>query len=103
MEKKTLINQQIVIILYLLAAAVSCIEATVQFQIDGWKSWKFYVLVFVFLFSSSMYFIKKKQRLSQIHKKSWIQIGLPFHWMFFDELLNSIHGKYQKYKESSNT
>lgn len=69
MEKKTLINQQIVIILYLLAAAISCIEATVQFQIDGWYSWKFYVLAFVFLFSASMYFIKKKQRLTQISKK----------------------------------
>ncbi len=69
MEKKTLINQQIVIILYLLAAAVSCIEATVQFQLGAWRNWKFYVLSFVFLFSASMYFIKKKQRLTQLSKK----------------------------------
>jgi uncharacterized membrane protein len=69
MEKKTLIKQQIVIILYLLAAAVSCIEATVQFQLCAWSNWKVYLLSIVFLFSASMYFIKKKQRMSQVSKK----------------------------------
>jgi hypothetical protein len=63
MDKKSLVSKQVVIVLYLMAAAISCIEATVQFKLGGFSNWKFYLVVVVFLFSVTMYFIKKKQRL----------------------------------------
>jgi hypothetical protein len=65
MEKKTLVSKQIVIVLYLMAAAISFIEATVQYKLGGFSNWKFYLVLLVFIASVSMYFIKKKQRFAE--------------------------------------
>jgi len=62
MDKKSLLSSQIIIVLYLLAAAVSCIEMMAQFKNGGFKNPWVYVLLIVFIGSASMYFIKKKQR-----------------------------------------
>jgi hypothetical protein len=64
MEKKTLVSKQIVIVLYLMAAAISFIETTVQYKLGGFSNWKFYLVLLVFIASVSMYFIKKKQRFA---------------------------------------
>jgi len=65
MEKKSLVSKQVGIVLYLMAAAISCIEATVQYKIGGFGNWKLYLVLLVFVFSVSMYFIKKKQRFQE--------------------------------------
>lgn len=65
MDKKSLVSKQIVIVLYIMAAAVSFIEATVQYKMGGFSNWKFYLVLLVFIASISMYFIKKKQRFQE--------------------------------------
>ncbi len=62
MDKKSLVSKQIVIVLYIMAAAISAIEASVQYKLGGFSNWKFYLVLLVFIASISMYFIKKKQR-----------------------------------------
>jgi hypothetical protein len=62
-QKKSLLFKQIIIILWLLAAAISSIEASVQFKIGGFTNWKFYFFLAIFITSVVMYFIRKKQRL----------------------------------------
>lgn len=67
---KSLLSQQITIVLYLLAAALSSVEAVYQFQRGGWKNPWVYVLAGVFFLSAVMYFIRKKQRIeSRINLK----------------------------------
>ena len=68
MNKTSLLGKQIFIVLYLLAAAIACIEATVIFQQEGLSSWKFWFLALVFFFSVYMYFVKKKKRLEEKQK-----------------------------------
>lgn len=68
MDKKSLVSKQIVIVLYLLAAAISLIEATVQYKLGGLSNWKFYLVLLVFFFSATMYFVKKKQRFEEKKK-----------------------------------
>lgn len=63
MNKKSLLYSQIIIILYLLAAAVSCIEMMKQFEKGGFSNPWVYVMFVIFAGSVTMYFIKKKQRL----------------------------------------
>lgn len=65
MDKKSLVSKQIVIVLYIMAAAISAIEASVQFKLGGFSNWKFYLVLLVFIASISMYFIKKKQRFEE--------------------------------------
>jgi hypothetical protein len=65
MDKKSLVSKQVVIVLYIMAAAISFIEATVQYKIGGFSNWKLYLVIIVFLASVSMYFIKKKQRFEE--------------------------------------
>ena len=65
MDKKSLVSKQIVIVLYIMAGAVSFIEATVQYKMGGFSNWKFYLVLLVFIASISMYFIKKKQRFQE--------------------------------------
>jgi peptidoglycan biosynthesis protein MviN/MurJ (putative lipid II flippase) len=65
MDKKSLVSKQVVIVLYIMAAAISFIEATVQYKIGGFSNWKLYLVLLVFLASVSMYFIKKKQRFQE--------------------------------------
>jgi uncharacterized membrane protein len=65
MNKKSLVSKQVAIVLYLLAAAISLIEATVQYKLGGFSNWKLYLLVIVFFFSAIMYFVKKKQRFEE--------------------------------------
>ena len=62
MDKKSLLSSQIIIVLYLLAAAVSCIEMMAQFNKGGFKNPWVYILFLVFIGAATMYFIKKKQR-----------------------------------------
>jgi hypothetical protein len=64
-QKKSLLFKQIIIILWLLAAAISSVEATNQFKIGGFTNWKFYFFLAIFITSVVMYFIRKKQRLEQ--------------------------------------
>ncbi len=63
MDKKSLIGSQIIIVLYLLAAAIAAIEASVHFKTGGFSHWQFYFFTAIFLFCAVMYFIRKKQRL----------------------------------------
>jgi hypothetical protein len=65
MDKKSLLGKQVVIVLYLLAAAVSVIEVSVQFKIGGFSNWRVYFFAAIFIFSVAMYFVRKKQRLEQ--------------------------------------
>lgn len=62
MEKKSLVSRQIIIVLYLIGAAIACIETTVQFKIGGFGNWKVYFFGAIFIFAVVMYFIRKKQR-----------------------------------------
>ena len=62
MDKKSLLSSQIIIVLYLLAAAVSCIEMMAQFKKGGFSNPWIYILGLVFIGAATMYFIKKKQR-----------------------------------------
>ena len=62
MNKKSLLSSQIIIVLYLLAAAVSCIEMMAQYQKGGLSNPWVSILLLVFLGAATMYFIKKKQR-----------------------------------------
>ncbi len=64
-NKKSLINSQIVIVLYLLAAAVSAIEAMAQFGKGGFSNPWVYFMAVIFIFSAGMYFVKKKQRFNK--------------------------------------
>ncbi|NQW41911.1 MAG: LPXTG cell wall anchor domain-containing protein [Bacteroidetes bacterium] len=65
MEKKRLIGSQITIVLWLLVAAISCIEVLKQFEKGGFKNPWIYVFGALFLGSIIMYFYIKKQRFSQ--------------------------------------
>jgi len=65
MDKKSLVSKQIVIVLYIMAAAISFIEAMAQYKMGGFSNWKFYLVLVVFIASISMYFIKKKQRFEE--------------------------------------
>lgn len=69
MEKKNLIKQQFIIILYLLFGAIATIEASFQFQNGGFKNPKFYFFAAIFIFCAVMYFVRKKQRLESRTKK----------------------------------
>ncbi|MDI1235044.1 MAG: LPXTG cell wall anchor domain-containing protein [bacterium] len=62
MDKKSLLSSQIIIILYLLTAAISCIELMAQFPKGGFSNPWIYVLGLTLIGSVVMYFIKKKQR-----------------------------------------
>ncbi len=62
MDKKSLLGSQIIIVLYILAAAISCIEGMAQFQKGGFKNPFVYLLSGIFIFCAYMYFKKKKQR-----------------------------------------
>lgn len=65
MDKKTLVSKQIFIVLYLLAAAISCIEATAQYRTNGIGNWRFWFFTGIFLFAAFMYFLRKKQRFEE--------------------------------------
>ena len=65
MAKQSLLVKQIIIILWLLAAAIAAIEASVQFKIGGFSNWKFYFFVAIFFVAAFMYFIRKKQRIEK--------------------------------------
>lgn len=67
-EKKPLIFNQILIVLWLLFAAISLIEAYKQYLNGGFKNPYVYLLIGIFLFSATMYFIRKKQRYEQTRK-----------------------------------
>lgn len=62
MKNKSLINQQVIIVLYLLAGAISCIEATLEFKKGGFSNPTFYFFAAIFVVCVIMYFIRKKQR-----------------------------------------
>jgi uncharacterized membrane protein len=63
MKSNSLLSKQIIIIFYLLGAAISAIETSVQFKIGGFSNWKVYFFFLIFAFSVTMYFVRKKQRL----------------------------------------
>lgn len=65
MDKKGLIGSQISIVLWLLIAAISCIEVLKQFEKGGFKNPLIYVFSALFVVGVVMYFYKKKQRFSQ--------------------------------------
>jgi hypothetical protein len=67
-NKKTLVSKQIFIMLYLVAAAISAMEASIQFQDRGFKNWRVYFFGGIFLFSAAMYFIRRKQRFESKQK-----------------------------------
>lgn len=68
MDKKTLVSKQVFIVLYLLAAAISCIEATAQYRTGGFENWRFWFFTGIFLFAAFMYFVRKKQRFESRNK-----------------------------------
>lgn len=68
MDKKSLLSKQVVIVLYLMAAAISGIECSVQYKMGGLSNWKFYLVLLVFIGSVVMYFTKKKQRFADKSK-----------------------------------
>ena len=65
MDKKSLLGSQIIIVLYLLAIAISSVETTIQFKNGGFSNWKVYLFGAIFGFSVYMYFVRKKQRLTK--------------------------------------
>lgn len=65
MDKKSLVSKQIFIVMYLLAAAIACIEATVQYKTGGPGNWRFWFFTGIFLFAATMYFVRKKQRFQE--------------------------------------
>lgn len=64
-QKKSLLSKQIIIILWLLAAAISSIETAKEYNEGGFNNWRFYFFLAIFITSVVMYFIRKKQRLEQ--------------------------------------
>lgn len=68
MKSKSLLSKQIIIVFYLLGAAISAIETSVQFKIGGFTNWRVYFFFLIFAFSVTMYFIRKKQRLENKSK-----------------------------------
>jgi hypothetical protein len=68
MNKKSLLKQQIIIVLYLLAAAISVFEASEQFAKGGFGNWRVYFFAVLFLFCIVMYFVRKKQRWQDVNK-----------------------------------
>lgn len=65
MFKNKLLFKQIIIIMWLLAAAISSIEITKEFPNGGFKNWKVYFFALIFIVSVIMYFVRKKQRFEQ--------------------------------------
>ena len=64
-NKKSLISSQIIIVFYLLFAAVAAIETLAQFQKGGFSNPRIYFFGALFLFCAAMYFVKKKKRLEE--------------------------------------
>jgi hypothetical protein len=62
-EKKTLISRQIMIVLWLMFAAISAIEMLKQYSIGGFKNPLVYLLFAIFAFSWYMYFKGRRNRL----------------------------------------
>lgn len=64
-KKKSLISSQIIIVLYLMFAAISAIETFAQYRSKGFSNPRVYLFAAVFIFCMVMYFIKKKQRFEK--------------------------------------
>lgn len=62
MSKKTLIGNQIYLILWQLAAAIAAIEAYNQFNKDGIGSLKGYFFTAIFFVCATMFFVKRRHR-----------------------------------------
>ncbi|MBL7837456.1 MAG: hypothetical protein JNM67_08070 [Bacteroidetes bacterium] len=62
-EKKTLVSRQIMIVLWLMFAAISAIEMLKQYGKGGFKNPYVYLLFAIFIFSWYMYFKGRKNRL----------------------------------------
>ncbi len=61
-QNKSILSKQLIIILWLLAAAISAIETAAQYKEGGFSNWKLYFFAAIFVTSVVMYFVKKKQR-----------------------------------------
>jgi hypothetical protein len=64
-NKKSLIQSQIFIVLWLLLAAITAIESFAQFQKGGLSNPRVYFFSVLFLVCAYMYFRKKKQRFEE--------------------------------------
>ena len=62
-DKKHLIKSQILIVLWLIFAAISAIELFAQFSNGGFGNPFVYLLFAIFAFSAYMYFKGRKNRL----------------------------------------
>jgi hypothetical protein len=65
MDKQSLLSKQIIIILFLLGAAIAGIETANQYMRHGFSGWRLYFFAAIFITCISMYFVKKKQRFEK--------------------------------------
>ena len=57
-----MINKWTQVVLWILVAAVSLIEALKQYTENGFSGWKIYALIGLAAFASFMFIVKRKQR-----------------------------------------
>lgn len=68
MENKTLLSRQVVVILWLFAAAISAIEVYAAYLTYGFTGWRLYFFAVIFIVCATMFLKKRKQRDEGVKK-----------------------------------
>lgn len=62
MENKSLLTKQVIVILWLIPAAISAIEVYAAYLTGGFSNWKLYFFASIFAICTTMFFKKRRQR-----------------------------------------